>query len=454
MKPFFVVFLLLAAGAMAQEDLHTAIDDGDIATAKKIVKSGELEEIYCGKLPAASAVAIYDKIFKKMPDESFEQCPSQFSYGYGAKVCANPKALNACSEVIGYLLTDANAGNSNAFNALKKVGKVALANKAFKKPLKEKVDTTMWVPCKKKGKAWKECIEACESYAEEIGDEERLASCKKKPAEYKETTITISKPSPIFNKLKTGIMEGYWNAPMTSAIKFSDLMQQFAKPLSIPDTSIINLKYVVRWAQKHKADSTALPGGQLFRFCTSWESKVDQILDTLQFETRCPVFETFVDDRDGKTYKVKEIDGKNWFVQNLNFEMEEGSICYDKDDENCNAYGRLYTQAAAKAACPDNTHLATDEEWKMLEILAGGASGAATKLRSNGSDDYAFTALFGGYANRNGISTTLGEGAYFWTEKADGDKRGTARSMFSTDAEVSSISVDIGFYLSVRCIKD
>ena len=95
-----------------------------------------------------------------MPDESFEQCPSQFSYGYGAKVCANPKALNACSEVIGYLLTDANAGNSNAFNALKKVGKVALANKAFKKPLKEKVDTTMWVPCKKKGKAWKERLRA------------------------------------------------------------------------------------------------------------------------------------------------------------------------------------------------------------------------------------------------------------------------------------------------------
>ena len=170
MKPFFVAFLLLAASVMAQEELRTAIDDGDIATAKKIVKSGEIEEIYCGKLPAASAVAIYDKIFKTMPDESFAQCPSQFAYGYGAKICANPKGLNACSEVINFLLTDANAGSSNAFAALKKVAKAALANKAFKKPIKEKVDTTMWVPCKKKGKAWKECIEACESYAEEIGD--------------------------------------------------------------------------------------------------------------------------------------------------------------------------------------------------------------------------------------------------------------------------------------------
>ena len=89
----------------------------------------------------------------------------------------------------------------------------------------------------------------------------------------------------------------------------------------------------------------------------------------------------------------------------------------------------------------------------MLEVYAGGASEAAVKLRSNGSDDYAFSAMFGGYANKNGISTTIGEGAYFWTEKADGDKRGTARSMFSTDKEVSSISVDKEFYLAVRCIK-
>ena len=140
-------------------------------------------------------------------------------------------------------------------------------------------------------------------------------------------------------------------------------------------------------------------------------------------------------------------------MQNLNYAMEEGSICYDRDDENCKAYGRLYTQEAAKTACPDGFRLATDGDWKMLEVYAGGASEAAVKLRSNGSDDYAFSAMFGGYANKNGISTTIGEGAYFWTEKADGDKRGTARSMFSTDKEVSSISVDKGFYLAVRCVK-
>lgn len=454
MKALWVAFFACAVCIFAQEDLRSAIDEGDIATAKKIIKSGEFEEIYCGKISSKDAMALYGKLFKQMPEASFEQCPSQFAYSYGTKICANPKGMEVCSNVLDYLFNDAYNGIPNAIETLTKTAKIALANKVYKKPIKEKVDTTMWVPCKKKGKARKECIEACEAYAEEIGDEERLATCKKKPAEYKETTITISKPSTFFEKVKGQVMESYWKAPMTSAIKFADLIQKLSKPLSIPDTSIINIKHVVRWAENHKADSSSLPGGELFRYCTSWGEKVDQILDTLQYETRCPVFETFVDNRDGKTYKVKEIGGKYWFVQNINFEMEEGSICYDKDEENCNVYGRLYTQAAAKAACPDETHLASDEEWKMLEILAGGASDAASKLRSNGSDDYAFTALFGGYANRNGISTTIGEGAYFWTEQADEEKRGTARSMFSTDAEVSSISVDIGFYLSVRCIKD
>jgi uncharacterized protein (TIGR02145 family) len=139
-------------------------------------------------------------------------------------------------------------------------------------------------------------------------------------------------------------------------------------------------------------------------------------------------------------------------VQNLNFAVEEKSMCYDREDDNCKTYGRLYTHEAALAACPEGTHLATDDDWKMLAIYAGGANTAAEKLRSNGSDDYAFTAMFGGYANKNGISVIQGEGAYFWTGNDVGDGRGVARSMFSTDKEVSTIPVDKGFWLAVRCV--
>lgn len=457
MKSFFAktVFgctLILSQNVLAQDALHEAIDSGDLSSAKKMVKNGEIEEIYCGKLSANDAVSVYDKLFKQMPNESFAACPNQFSYGYGTKICANAKALSACTEVVTYLLNEGTAGNTNALEALEKVAKVALKTKAFAKPVKEQVDTTMWVACPKKGKAKEECLAECIAQADSMYDVAHKLSCPTTPEHYIETTITVTKPSPLYEKLTTGLKEGYWKSPMNTAEYFAKLMQANAKALSIADSLIPSVKYVARWAETHKADSTALPGGELFRFCTAWQPQVDSILTALEFEARCPVFESFTDARDSKTYKVKEINGVKWFVQNLDYAMEEGSMCYDREDDNCEVYGRLYTQAAAITACPEGSRLATDDDWKMLEVFAGGASEAAEKLRSNGSDDFAFSAMFGGYANKNGISTTIGEGAYFWTEKADGDKRGTARSMFSSDKDVSSISVDSGFYLAVRCI--
>ena len=447
----------LAASAFAQETLHEAVDSGDLATVKKMVKSGAIEEIYCGKMSAKDAVDIYGKLFKQMPDEAFVACPSQFAYGYGPTVCSNAKAMNACSEVVSYLLMDASAGNANAVEAFGKAVQAAVKTKAFAKPVKETVDTVMWVACPKKGKGKKAkfdeaCIEECKAQADSLNDSLHKETCGTSPEHFAETSVKVTKPSPLYEKIRTGILNGFWKAPMSLALQFSGMAQAHAKALSIADTAVPNLAYVVRWAERHKADSTVLPGGELFRFCTAWQAQVDSILASKEFETRCPVFESFVDPRDNKTYKVKDIGGMRWFVQNLDFAVEEGSICYDREDDNCKAYGRLYTQVAAISACPEGSHLSTDAEWKALEELAGGASSAAEKLRSNGSDEYAFTAMFGGYANKNGISTTIGEGAYFWTEKVGADSRGTARSMFSTDRDVSTMSVDGGFYLAVRCV--
>ena len=441
-----------ATAGFAQSELRDAIDAGDVATAQKIVKKGEAEEIYCGKLSAEDAVKVYEKIFKAMPYESFSNCQSQFSYGYGEKTCANAKAMDACTEVISYLLFEGENGNVKATETLEKVAKVALKTKAYAKPVKVPVDTSLWVACPKKGSAHDKCVEECYEKAGSLRDSVREASCATKPEHYVDTTIKVTKPSPLYEKLRTGLLEGYWKTSKSNAERYAKIMQNSAKALSIPDTSVINLAYVDRWASSHKADSTALPGGELFRFCTAWQPAVDSILAAREFETRCPVFDNFVDSRDGQNYKVKEINGTRWFVENLNFAIEETSMCYDREDENCKVYGRLYTQDAALTACPEGTHLATDDDWKLLEIYAGGANTAAERLRSNGSDDYAFTAMFGGYANKNNISVIMGEGAYFWTSKDVGDGRGIARSMFSTDKEVSAIPVDKKFWLSVRCV--
>lgn len=66
--------------------------------------------------------------------------------------------------------------------------------------------------------------------------------------------------------------------------------------------------------------------------------------------------DTFYDERDGKSYKLEQINGKTWFKENLNFKTNE-SYCYDNKESNCDEFGRLYTYKAALNACPAGFHL-------------------------------------------------------------------------------------------------
>ena len=161
MKKFFVAGLVsafLAQGAFAQEALRNAVDSNNWKKVKKIVDSGEMEEIYCGKMSAKNASKIYAKVFKQMPDEAFAACPSQFAYGFGTKVCGMANAANACTGVIKYLFSDAEKGSGKALKTLDEVAKAATKTKAFGKQSLVKVDTTVWKPCPKKGAARTKCL--------------------------------------------------------------------------------------------------------------------------------------------------------------------------------------------------------------------------------------------------------------------------------------------------------
>ena len=56
-------------------------------------------------------------------------------------------------------------------------------------------------------------------------------------------------------------------------------------------------------------------------------------------------------DNDGNRYTVKILRDNNlWMTANLELRIP-GSYCYDKKEENCERYGRVYTWESARKGC-------------------------------------------------------------------------------------------------------
>ena len=196
---------------------------------------------------------------------------------------------------------------------------------------------------------------------------------------------------------------------------------------------------------------------------------------------------TFTDKRDGKVYRIVEIGGAVWMAENLNF-AAEGSKCYGEGgkvasyDENgshirttisdaevqanCAKYGRLYDWKTAVKACPAGYHLPSYDEWTALENAVGGRSTAGTKLKSaegwnnswnnngNGTDDYGFLALPGGYGYASGSFYNAGYNGYWWSATVDDAGYAIIRAMEYDDESVDGYGNTKALLFSVRCVKD
>jgi uncharacterized protein (TIGR02145 family)/uncharacterized repeat protein (TIGR02543 family) len=167
----------------------------------------------------------------------------------------------------------------------------------------------------------------------------------------------------------------------------------------------------------------------------------------------------------GQTYKTVKIGSQTWMAENLNYQTSSGSFqCMESGHDFCEWYGRLYTWAAAKTACPTGWKLPSSQEWQTLVDFAGGDSSAGKMLKAksgwdysgNGTDNFGFSALPGRYRNANGVLQNPGSVmGYWWTATEDGTfNNAYYRYMYFDHDRVEEWSNHSNSYgHSVRCIK-
>ena len=191
---------------------------------------------------------------------------------------------------------------------------------------------------------------------------------------------------------------------------------------------------------------------------------------------------------DDYTYSVVEIGDQCWFAENLRTTvyaddsdipwvtgnaawagLSTGARCYyDNDANNGATYGRLYNWHAVNngsGLCPSGWHVPTDGEWTELEDYLGandhsGAEGTALKSTSgwnsggNGTDDFGFSALPGGFRYYiSGDFNSAGDYGDWWSSSPSGGLA-WARSLNSLSPVIVRADGNPRYGFSVRCLRD
>ncbi len=222
----------------------------------------------------------------------------------------------------------------------------------------------------------------------------------------------------------------------------------------------------------------------------------DVLIYPITFGVPCPGIPTVT--YEGQVYNTVLVGDQCWLKENLNVgtmingtvEMTNNGViekyCYDNDPANCETYGGLYqwhemmqytTTQGVQGICPSNWHLPSDDEWKILEGTVDsqypvgdpiwntyGYRGydAGKNLKSttgwssggNGTNDFGFTTLPGGYRPSLGGFYNLANLALFWSSSEYIRPIAWYRTLSCEHGEVYREIFYKEFGFSVRCLKD
>ena len=197
---------------------------------------------------------------------------------------------------------------------------------------------------------------------------------------------------------------------------------------------------------------------------------------------------TSITDADGNKYTSVNIGTQEWMVENLRTtKYSEGTPIpnvtdndewsnlttgawshYNNDSQYEKTYGKLYNWNAvsdARNICPIGWHVPTDLEWTILtDYLAAnghkGTEGTALKSASsrseerNGTDNYGWNGLPGGYRSSNGDFGSVGNSGYWWSSSQSSTDDAWYRYLYYSADDVYRGFDDKNFGFSVRCLRD
>lgn len=186
-------------------------------------------------------------------------------------------------------------------------------------------------------------------------------------------------------------------------------------------------------------------------------------------------------DIDGNVYKTVKIGNQIWMAENLRV------TCYQNGDtiphiesntswneltfgayssynnEPINEFGLLYNWYAVNSSLnisPQGWHVASDDEWKKLEMYFGMSISEVEYIGFRGTDegsqfkDGDFNALYGGFRGIDGNFRNAGSNGYWWTA-TEFCRLNAWYYGLTSESDMVNRNFDSKVYgFSVRCVKD
>lgn len=222
---------------------------------------------------------------------------------------------------------------------------------------------------------------------------------------------------------------------------------------------IIELNKTYYWKIIEKKSGKEIRSSKIFSF------------STLPIQLNSEIkYNSFVDERDDKIYWTITINGKEWFAQNLDYDLQDLSW-YQNNSESNKIYGKLYVGSSLtsnlKDICPSGWHIPTVSEWTELIETVGGFKFAGKDLKENselywrksekkGTNVSGMTILPAGSRDSKPSFSNLGKYTFFWTSTPNPKIIGSFMSLdfgFMRD-NINLSTGDKEWSYSIRCVKD